>query len=116
MFALQEVIIESHDDLDIWSAVTVGFDDEKNLVVLLEYIDYDDRHNDNHNTSAIIDKEEAVVLSRRLGVSVTALPKIIFDRYGDTTDLSGPSYVEEVFKEILDLLNDNLVRYRIKRD
>lgn len=115
MFALQEVIIESHDDLDIWSAVTVGFDDDKNFVVLLECIDYNNREYDS-NTYAIIDKEDAMILSRRLGINLTALPKNLFDKYGDTTNLSGTLDVEAVFKEILDFLNDNLVRYRIKRD
>jgi len=114
MFELQEVIIESHDDLEIWASVTVGFDDDKNLVILLKHIDYEDRNNDN-NTYVIVDKEEAITLSRRLKVGITTLPKAIFDRYGDTSNLSVSSHVEAVFKEIVEFINDHRIHYSIKR-
>lgn len=112
---LQEIIAESHDDLPIWSSVTVGFEDDKSLTVLLEHDDYDEPDYA-YRIYATVDKHDALDMARRLNVPLTALPSIIFKRYGDTSNLSVPSEVEAAFKDILDFILDCGVRYRLKRE
>ena len=115
MMTLQEVIVESHDDFPIWSSVVVGFDDDKSLVVLLEHDDYDEPDYA-YKVYATVDKRDAMGMARRLNVSLTDLPAVIFKRYGEASNVFVPSEVEATFKDILDVILDCGVRYRLKRE
>ena len=42
MLTLKQVIVESNDDLEIWSSITVWEGARQELVIQLEFTDYDD--------------------------------------------------------------------------
>lgn len=113
MLALEEWIAQSDDDLEIWASVTVGFDDGKNLVVKLEYIDYDSKEY-SYNRYAIVPLRSAYRLAEKLRVSLTALPSALKKRYGCRLSNSlVPSDIVFCFKEILDIINSYGIRYKI---
>lgn len=114
MLALEEVIIESHDDFEIWSSVVVGFDTSKNLVVRLDCIDYKE-NGSGVRQDAVVGKEDAFALSCRWHTKLTGLPHFIYSRFGDGSNLSVPSEVEGLFKEILDFILDSGGRYVLDR-
>lgn len=113
MLALEEWIAQSDDDLEIWASVTVGFDDGKNLIVKLEYIDYDKKEY-SYNRYAIVTLRSACQLAEKLRVSLTALPSALKKRYGCClSDFLVPSDIVTCFKEVLDFMNDYGIRYKI---
>ena len=113
MLALEEWIAQSDDDLEIWASVTVGFDDDKNLVVKLEYIDYVENDND-YELKALIGLQDASRLSDKLDVRLTALPLAIKQRYVSHSNVLVPSQVEARFKSILKFITGYGIRYRLK--
>ena len=74
ILVLEEFIASSDDDMEIHASVAAGFDTRKNLVVRLKYTDYDFRKN-SYTQSAVIDEEEAWLLSKTLGTRLTNIPK-----------------------------------------
>lgn len=87
----------------------------KSLVVLLEHDDYDEPDYA-YKVYATVDKRDAMGMARRLNVSLTDLPAVIFKRYGEASNVFVPSEVEATFKDILDFILDCGVRYRLKRE
>lgn len=115
MLTLKQVIVESNDDLEIGSSITVWESPRKELVVQLDFIDYDDRERDN-KVLATLDRDETTLLANRLHLDIGALPTVLFERYGDTSNRAVPSEVEARFQEILNFLLDQGVRYRLTRE
>lgn len=76
MLALEEVIIESNDDLEIWSSIVVGFDVAKSLVIRWDYIDYDE-HEYDFRQDAVIYKDDAFKISCFLHTKLTDLPNFL---------------------------------------
>ena len=114
MLALEEWIAKSDDDLEIWASVTVGFDDDKNLVVKYEYVDYEEDTN-NSETIAFVSLEDAYKMARRLNVQLTALPATIKKRCGYRSDQLVPSQVKASFKEVLNYIISCGVSYKFCR-
>lgn len=114
MLALEEWIAESDDDLEIWASVTVGFDDDKNFIVMYEYVDYEEESN-NYVLKALIGLQDASRLSDKLDVRLTALPLAIKERYINHSSVLVPSQVEARFKSILKFITGYGIRYRLKR-
>lgn len=112
-YALTEVIVESNDDLEIWSSIVVGFDYDKSLVVELEYINYDD-HAEDYVHKAIIDKMAAFLLAQQLRVALTDLPNALQKRFAVNHNAYVPSQVKALFYEILAFLKENRVVYEMK--
>ena len=115
MLTLKQVIVESHDDLEIWSSITVWEGARQELVIQLEFTDYDDPDRET-KTSATLDRDEAATLAKHLHITAEALPQALFDRYGDTSNLAVPSEVEALFQEILNFILDHGARYRLTQD
>ncbi len=114
MLTLEEVIIESDDDLAIWSSIVVGFDISKNLVIRLEHIDYEAHEND-YTLAAAIEKDDAFRMACFLHVKLTYLPRFLFEKFGTNFPLSVPSEVERLFKSMLDFVLDCGEHYKLKR-
>lgn len=115
MLSLKQVIVESNDDLEIWSSITVWESPRQELVVQLEFIDYDDRDRDS-KTFATLDRDETALLAECLHIAAEALPQALFDRFGDTSNSAVPSEVEALFQEILNFVLDHGARYRLSRE
>lgn len=114
MLLLEELIIDSDGDMLIGSGIVAGFDDEKNFAVVLDYTDYETGYN--RKTWAVVEKEDALAMADCLKVRLTSLPQEIRKRFGDSNDMSVPSEVEALFKEILDFIISCGVRYRLKNN
>ena len=114
MFALEEWIAESDDDLEIWASVKTGFDDGKNLVVSYEYVDYEESSND-YEVKALIHLQDASRLSDKLDVRLTALPLAIKERYVSKSGVLVPSQVEARFNSILKFITGYGIRYRLEK-
>ena len=114
MLTFEEVIVESNDDLEIWSSIVVGFDIFGNFVIRLDHIDYAEHEHDSR-LEAIINKSNARQISDFLHVKLTNLPSLISEKFGETSNLYVPSEVENLFGEILDFILDNGGHYELKR-
>ncbi|HIZ25559.1 MAG TPA: hypothetical protein H9969_00625 [Candidatus Barnesiella merdipullorum] len=115
MRTLRQVIIESNDDIELWSSITVWEGPRHELAIQLEFIDHDD-HTRDHKITATLDRDKAALLADRLGITPEAVPQTLFDRYGDTSNTSVPSGVEALFEEILNFILDHGARYRLIRE
>lgn len=112
-YALTEVIVESNDDLEIWASIVVGFDDDKSLVIELEYINYDD-HTEDYVRKAVVDKMGAFLLAQQLRVALTDLPNALQKRFAVNHNAYVPSQVKALFHEILAFLKENRVVYEMR--
>lgn len=112
-YALAEVIVESNDDLEIWASIVVGFDDDKSLVIELEYINYDD-HTEDYVRKAVVDKMGAFLLAQQLRVALTDLPNALQKRFAVNHNAYVPSQVKALFHEIVAFLRGNRVVYVMK--
>lgn len=110
-------IFSSDDDGNPVEDLFAGYDDQHNLIVLLEHIDYDEPENNCH-AYAIVNKDEAFDLARRLKVPMTELPDLIGgsvdDEYFEIINPS-PRQVRNCFKEILDNFTIEKCRFRLIR-
>lgn len=107
-------IMSSDDDQLVTADIYAGFDSDFNLVIMLVYDDFDHPHR-NTTTCAIVRKDEAYRLSRRLRVPMTKLPDVIYDsmdHYGNIVNAT-PSQVRACFKEITDSLVADRCHFRI---
>ena len=119
MLVMETGISSSHEDFDVWATLVSGFDAEKSLVILYEYkTDYqDDKGNPRRRVKkvrAIIDKEEAFEMSKKLNVRMTELPSLLQEKFREE-DTFYPSDVEHLFKKVLEFVVDCGVHYRIER-
>ena len=81
----------------------------------LDFIDYDNRERD-RKTCATLDRNETTLLAHRLHLDTEALPSVLFERYGDTSNSAVPSEVEALFQEILHYLLDQGSHYHITQE
>lgn len=114
MLALEEWIAQSDDDLEIWASVTVGFDDEKELAVKLECIDYEEEEH-NSLVFAFVSFDDAYAMAKRLNVRLTELPQAIRNRCGYSSTTMLPSQVERCFREVLDFIVSCGASYKLCR-
>lgn len=110
-----EEIASSDDDMPIWSSVEVGFDDYKNLVVHLDYVDYEN-HKYDQDVYATVDRDETFAMAEYLKINPVDLPKAIYNELGnDENYLLVPSDIEKIFQDILEFILDCGVHYRLSR-
>lgn len=121
MLTLEELIVDTHDDYDPWASVSVGFGDDRSFIVELDTSDdspdefFSGQGGSGHIVHAVIGYEDAVSLSRRLGVRLTELPAAIAGRFSGDLDRHTSTYVEGVFHDILGFIEGSGIRYRMKR-
>lgn len=112
MLALEHLIICSHEDFNDWSALIVGFNDQKQLVFQLEYIN-DNNPKLNRINFAYLDKEEAFSLAQKLHVSLINLPESFYKKFGSDC-FCYPSDVEQVFSDILQYIVSHQISYHLR--
>ena len=108
-------IASSDDDLEIGADITVGFNDDKNFVIILAPWDYAGV-GANRWCQAIVEKEEALVLASKLRVNLTELPDTFQSKFNNShlSDMMVTWEVEAIFKEILDFLLKYNIKYKLE--
>ena len=112
MLLLEQFIVGSDDDLEIWAGISVGYDDDKNFVIELSFEDY--RVKDGSRTMAVLNKQNTCTLCDRLGTSILKLPETFAGRFKDNYPSYVPSQINAIFSEMLDFLLSEGVRYTIR--
>ena len=114
---LPRYIFSSDDDGNPVEDIYAGYDEAFNLIVLIEHTDYDFPEY-NCCTYALVEKNEAFNLAKRLKISMTELPGIVSDSvdeeyYGSVN----PSIrqTRDCFKEILDRFVYEKCRFQLIR-
>lgn len=114
---LLRCIFNSDDDCAAVEDIYAGYDESLDLVVLLEHTDYDCPEYD-CRTYAVVGKDEAFELAKRLGVPMTRLPDVIGDSSGEGYRYTvNPTLrqTQDRFKEILEYLVAEKCRFRLER-
>lgn len=106
----------SDEDQTVVQDVTIGYDETFNLIVLIERSDYEDPQN-NCATWAVVDKNDAANLARRINVPMKELPEAMgreMNSYSRIVNAS-LSQARSCFRSILDFLASYRCKYRIIR-
>ncbi len=116
---LNEVLIEKEYDLDLWAGVCVGFDEEKNFVLRIEY-DHCDEPGLYYGTDVVIEPEDAYRLARSLGVRLVGLPAYFNKKFGQETLVFDTFLVKRLFDDLIDFVMTHGARcqqhpYRYRR-
>lgn len=114
---LLRCIFNSDDDAQVVEDIYAGYDKSFNLIVLLEHTDYDEPEY-NCCIYAIIKKDEAFKLAKRLHVPMTHLPSIICNSVDDEYyNLVNPTLrqTQDCFKEILECFIDEKCKFHVVR-
>lgn len=127
MLIHEQYIMSSDEDQPVVYDLITGYDDNFNLLVKLEqkhydsfYSGYDDDPRFKREDSvvcAIISKDDAFYLAKRLGATMAELPTIIGESVRDYEKIVNPerSDVEDCFHELLANFDAEKCRYRIER-
>ena len=94
----------------------VGFDASMCLVVTIEHTDYE-KPGHNHSVAAIVSKEDAFRLSKRLKVPMTQLPDVVCESMEEYSRIVNADFSEgqACFKDILDCFVGEKCHYKIER-
>lgn len=108
--------MNSDDDCPIVEDLFVGYDKAFNLIIMVAHTDYCEPQY-NCTTCAIINKDEAAKLAKRLQISMKQLPGFIRDSMDEYRDIVNATFsqVRDCFKEIIECLIDEKCRFRIER-
>lgn len=109
-------IMSSDEDQPVVEDLYAGFDDRMNLVVMIEHTDYVDPEY-SCSVSAVVSKEDAFGLSRRLQVSMTRLPDAIGGFVEEYADIVNADFaqVQACFGEITARFIQEKCSYNIVR-
>ena len=114
MLALEELLIETDPDLSAAATIYIGFDDNGNLALKYKHT-FDDYPSESSITYAVVDKQQAYDLSRRLKVPLTHLPAYFSKKFAvEPFGYAGPSEARALFKDILVFFSYRGARYRLK--
>lgn len=109
-------IMSSDEDQPIVEDLHVGFDTHMNLIVTIEHTNYEEPEY-SCSVVAVINKENAFELSRKLKVSMVHLPSVICESMEEYAEIVNADFqqVQECFKEITDCFISEKCPYRIVR-
>lgn len=109
-------VMSSDEDQPIVEDLYVGFDKHMNLVVAIEHTNYEEPKF-SCSVDAVVNKEDAFRLSRRLKVSMTHLPSVICESVEEYSEIVNADFdqVQGCFKEIIDRFIHEKCPYRIVR-
>lgn len=109
-------IMSSDEDQPVVEDLYVGFDTYMHLVVTIEHIDYE-KPEYSCSISAIVNKEDAFNLSKKLKVPMIHLLDVISESMEEYTEIVNADFgqVQECFKEITDCFISEKCLYRIVR-
>ncbi len=118
---LNESIIHVHDDLDPWGSMSVGYDNNRQLVVIMSYCNLCGRFDRrvSYTKRIIISARGTEKLIDRLNTSLLKLPKEFADEfayYEEDEESWNVSEVFDIFNEILNYLECLNIRYRIVKE
>ncbi len=114
---LLRYIFSSDDDGNPVEDIYVGYDEAFNLIVLIEHADYDFPEY-NCCAYAVINKDEAFKLAKRLKASMTELPGIVSYSVDDEYyEIVNPSIrqTQECFRDILGCFANEKCIFRLVR-
>ncbi len=114
MLALEETIIDMHDDYTPWADVTVGFEDDKSLNIIYYYEDYQD--NVFYNLRAVVTLENACKFAQALNTTLTRIPAELMQRLGDTSHHASRAEVLDTFYAVLSILKSHHIDYEVKKE
>lgn len=105
--------MSSDDDQPIVEDLSIGYSDTLELVVRIEHTDYEE--DDRCSLEAVVTKDDAFELSKRLGVGMQNLPGKIAEEFDSYDKIINARFsdVHECFKGILNYLSALHTRYRI---
>lgn len=115
MLALEELLIETDEDLPIVATVSIGFDDNGCLVLEHKIVNYE-MPEESCSELVIVDKLEALALAKKVKISLVQLPAYVFKRFGTLTfRQTVPSEARALFKTVLDFFVFYGVKYQFKK-
>lgn len=114
MLALEETIIESHNDFNSWASVCTGFDEKENLLIKLTFQN-NEEGGSQLTTTATIDADTAYQMAAYLKISLTRLPQFILKKFGNESKTASPTEVKSLFYELLNFVTVYKGHYRISR-
>ena len=107
---LCQEILHTHDDAEVGHVLVVGFDERRDLVIMLgRYRDVVAK--ETVLRRVVVRKEDAFRMARRLQVSMTALPDHLADKFSDLDSFGGLAQAEAILADLLDYLLSLGVRY-----
>lgn len=108
--------MSSDEDQPVVEDLYVGFDTYMHLVVTIEHVDYE-KPEYSCSISAIVNKEDAFNLSKKLKVPMIHLLDVISESMEEYTKTVNTDFgqVQECFKEITDCFIGEKCLYRIVR-
>ena len=107
---LCQEIFHMHDDAEVGHVLVVGFDERRDLVIMLGRY-RDDAAKVTVLRRVVVRKEDAFRMARRLQVSMTALPDHLADKFSDLDSFGGLAQAEAILADLLDYLLSLGVRY-----
>lgn len=109
-------VMSSDEDQLVVEDLYVGFDAYMRLVVTIEHVDYE-KPEYSCSVSAIVNKEDAFKLSKKLKVSMMHLLDVISESMEEYREIVNADFqqVQECFKEITDCFISEKCSYRIVR-
>ena len=107
---LCQEIFHTHDDVEVGHVLVVGFDERRDLVIMLGRY-RDDVAKETVLRRVVVRKEDAFRMARRLQVSMTALPDHLADKFSDLDSFGGLAQAEAILADLLDYLLSLGVRY-----
>lgn len=110
-------IMSSDEDQPVVEDLYVGFDAYMRLVVTIEHVDYE-KPEYSCSVSAIVNKEDAFKLSKKLNVSMMHLLDVISESVEEYAEIVNADFqqVQECFKEITDCFISEKCTYKIVRE
>lgn len=114
MLALEEIIVDTHDDYTPWADCLVGFNDDGDFVVRYNFIDYDYRER-SYTREAVIKKDNALEVAQFLGVHLIDLPMHLEEKFGQPLDSSTAGEVKSIFEDLLNYISANKGNYQLHR-
>ncbi len=116
----EESIIYVHDDLDPWACMSVGLDENRQLVIMMSYSSRGSSSPDlSYDKLLTISDRGTQKLISRLHTSLTRLPKAFADEfayYDEGVESWNFREVFDIFNEIQNYLSCLNIRYRIRKD
>lgn len=108
--------MSSDEDQPAVENLYVGFDASMRLIVTIEYVDYE-KPEYTCSVSAVVNKEDAFNLSKKLKVTMMDLPDAINESMEEYTEIANADFqqVEECFKEVTNCLINEKCPYKIVR-
>ena len=96
-------IFHTHDDAEVGHVLVVGFDERRDLVIMLGHY-RDDNAKEKVLRRVVVRKEDAFRAARCLQVSMTALPGHLADKFSDLDSFGGLAQAEAILADLLDYL------------